>query len=252
MLHKCFSNVDLSSCNNHYKKYKRCLNKWCAITCGRRPVVKVYGLLRTGTNYITRLIDLNFDVFCLESTEEGWKHGPCNYHERFYYVFMVKDPYSWLSSFYEWELIHNRTKAGSLSEFITGPVTHPELQRAWSIDYPISAWSESLRSWSIYKNENNVIFLKYEDLLESFTDQLANLSQRFGFKPKNEVFLNLTKRADDWATPKPRKKLSQDYYTNKEYLKQFTSDDIEFIQKCLDMNMVEEFGYCLPQQHDET
>lgn len=225
------------------QRYNRRLHIWYAKNMGQRPVVKVYGLLRTGTNYMTRLLELNFDVFCLASTEEGWKHGACEYNEQFYYVFLVKNPYSWIVSFREWEQIHGRTDASSLTEFISSAVTQQQLNDAWKLENPVTAWSESLRSWSQYQGRSNVIFVRYEDLLDSFDNQLKQIGNAFGFKPLGERFRNLETRADNWSTPKPRRKLSPDFYRNKEYLKLFTKNDLEIMSKFLNQEMVESFGY---------
>jgi len=222
---------------------QRRFHMWYAINLGRRPVVKVYGLLRTGTNYMTKLMELNFDVFCLASTEEGWKHGACQYNEHFYYVFLVKNPYSWIVSFREWEQIHNRSDASSLTEFITDTVTQCQLNDAWVLDNPVSAWSESLRSWSKYQDRNNVIFVRYEDLLDSFDKQLGRIGNAFGFKRLDDKFRNLETRADNWSTPKPRRNLSPDFYRNEEYMKLFSPGDLEIMRKYLDRELVESYGY---------
>lgn len=225
------------------QRYIRRLSKWHAIKVGRKPVIKVYGLLRTGTNYMTRLLELNFDVFCLASTENGWKHGKCQYNEKLYYVFMVKNPYSWIVSFREWEQLHGRSSDNTLTEFMSGSVTHPQLKEAWALDNPISAWSIALNSWSAYQGLSNVVFVRYEDLIDSYDEQLCRIGDTFGFSKRWESFRNLEARADSWKTPRPRRKLSRDFYRNEEYLQLFTENDMALIRASLNRELVESYGY---------
>ena len=110
--------LTLNRINRRLHEVVRPLHVYYALNLGRKPVIKVYGLLRTGTNYITQLIDLNYEAFSLSSIEGGWKHGPCEYDPDIKYVFMVKDPYSWVVSLFEWEKIHCRTSNTQLSEFL--------------------------------------------------------------------------------------------------------------------------------------
>lgn len=216
---------------------------WYAMRFGRTPVVKVYGLLRTGTNYIARLIDLNFDTFCLGSVEEGWKHGPCAYDAGIKYVFMVKDPYSWLVSFMEWERIHGRFSGQTVTEFLAGPVTHPELKNAWHCGDVVSAWNQSLAAWRANETEENVVFIRYEDVLESFENVLCRIGGVLGLRQRQQKLMDLAVRADDWETPKPRKQLSKEYYREARYLEQFTEADLQTMRERLDHGLVKAYGY---------
>jgi len=62
-------------------------------------------------------------------------------------------------------------------------------------------------------------------------------------RKKHAVFVSLEKRADDWKTPNQRRKLSHDYYINKENLECFVTDDLGYRRNCLDKSLVESFGY---------
>jgi len=213
-----------------------------ALSSPKKPVVKVYGLLRTGTNYLTKLIDLNFDVFCLQSTEHGWKHGLCQYETDIQYVFAVKDPYSWLISFMEWEIIHKRYESNSISDFIRRPITHPQLKTAWRNDDVVSAWSQSLNAWQSVAADNT-IYIRYEDISASLESELGKIRDQFCLKQKQKELMNLEKRADDWKTPLPRKTRHDNYYQDAHYLEQFTEDDLQMIREKLDPELVAKFGY---------
>jgi hypothetical protein len=208
-----------------------------------RKVIKVCGLLRTGTNYMERLLTENFDVVCLGDTEGGWKHGPCNFKTYIYYVFVVKNPYSWVKSFMEWEKIHSRIGDKELREFIESAVSHPELRDAWCVDNPVDAWNRTLDSWSRYQGRKNVLFVRYEDLIESFEAQMSSIRERFSLDMKSDNFVNITSRADGWETPVPRKSLDIDYYRNRKYLEEYTNQELELIKRLLDDRITRRFGY---------
>ncbi len=67
-------------------------------------LIKLYGLQRTGTNYVTSLIQKNFgDEVIFDNT--GWKHG-----HHFSYpepdepnvIVVSKNPYAWMLSCYKY------------------------------------------------------------------------------------------------------------------------------------------------------
>ena len=91
----------------------------------RLRVVKVHGLLRTGTNYVSALLGENLDVWVLGPEKGGWKHGPIEQADDVSVVVVVKNPYTWLESFYQWELIRRRTEADTVTEFASSPLSHP-------------------------------------------------------------------------------------------------------------------------------
>lgn len=225
------------------QRYYRAARIGFAVHLSPRPAVKVYGLLRTGTNYMTRLLEINFDVFALQSTERGWKHGPCEYSDSIRFVFLVKNPYSWIRSFWEWEKIHLRTDARSLEAFMTQNITHPELRRRWHADTPIDAWNLSLKSWLTLRDAGNVAFVRYESLLTGFDRQLLEIQDRLSLKARLPSFRNLESRADDWKTPEPRKALKTDYYREEQFIKEFSDAELHIMRDRLDPAVMNEFGY---------
>ena len=106
---------------------------------------KVYGLLRCGTNYLYKLLDLNFKTTVFGPTELGWKHGPCQYEAYTDFIFISKNPYSWIISLKNWEEIHSRIGNISLTEFLKSPISHPQFREAWNVKRLIEAWNISHR-----------------------------------------------------------------------------------------------------------
>lgn len=195
---------------------------------------------------MTSLIDMNFNAFCLNPEEEGWKHGPCNYNKRYYYIFVIKDPYSWLLSFNEWEKIHRRSdESTSLKEFMSGPLTHEKLKSAWDAANPLDAWNTAIASWNQYSSNRNTIFIRYEDLLASYTDVLTKIQDKFEFEAKLDTFKNIEKRADNWKTPKQRKEMDLAFYTDKRYMNLYGQAELDLMRANLDDELVKRNGYNL-------
>lgn len=232
------------------ESYSRKLKVFYQLKFGNKPVVKVHGLLRTGTNYLTSLIDTNFDVFTLLSEEGGWKHGPCEYKQQYYYVFIVKDPYSWIVSFKEWEEIHLRSdERRSIGEFMQSTLTHDKLAQAWDVPKPMDAWNKAIRSWSCYREYENAIFIRYEDLLVSYEAVLNQLREKFSFVPRQNSYKNLEKRADNWKTPRPRKNMDPTFYSAKRYLDLFSDQELEFVRQHIDAELVMQNNYSIIESH---
>ena len=234
----------LSHLCEYLNRQKRLIRTHYELKLSPRPVTKVYGLLRTGTNYISKLIELNFYTYCLQSEEQGWKHGPCQYTEKLRYVFVVKNPYSWLKSFREWEIIHNRVPEDiSISEFIVGDLSHHQLNRAWAAQTPLEAWNEALKSWSQYFNKPNVTLIKYEDLLDNFNACMAKIRDNLNLTMNHSEFHNIKERVDNWKTPKPRHKLNKGLYQGSSILDSYSKNEKALFREKLDPKVVDYFSY---------
>jgi hypothetical protein len=158
-------------------------------------------------------------------------------------VFLVKNPYSWIRSFWEWEKIHHRSDTRTLEDFMTQDVSHPELRRCWDPGTPIDAWNLSLQSWLELRSRSNVVFVRYEDLLAEFDSQMHEIQSRLSLTAKLPSFRNLESRADTWKTPKPRKSLSTEYYRKERFIDEFTEAELVIMRDKLDPAVTHEFGY---------
>ena len=207
------------------------------------PVFKVHGMMRVGTNYIQKLIERNFNAKVLGSEEFGWKHGKIKYTSYLNYIVVCKDPLSWLLSFRHWEEIHERTRCNSLIEFIKNDVTHPYLKEEWCSKNVIELWNEAYNSWLKYSDRHNVLFIKYEDIIANLNDSMSMIDKKFNLVKKNEFYLDINKRADDWQTPHRRKPLDIDYYKNKNYIDDITQGEMHFISKSLNRTVLKNLGY---------
>jgi len=139
----------------------------------------VHGLLRTGTNYVSALLGQNLDVVVLGPEKGGWKHGPIVTTAGVTVVVVVKNPYTWLDSFYRWELYRQRTQAQTLAQFVSSPVSHPELARVWGARDPIDAWNKATASWLAAALEGDVLVVRYEDVIGDLGRVLDRFTARF-------------------------------------------------------------------------
>ena len=160
----------------------------------QRRVVKVHGLLRTGTNYASALLGENFFVHVLGPDKGGWKHGPINESEGVIFVVVVKSPYTWLESFYNWELIRGRTEAATLAEFVSAPVSHPQLAQAWQGRDPVDTWNKATASWTRPGHAGEVFVVRYEDLLAGLDAELGRFSRRFSVTRRHRVPVDIAPR----------------------------------------------------------
>jgi len=177
----------------------------------RRQKVKVYGLLRCGTNYLSALVEQNYRVRALGPDDGGWKHGPIAAPPEVVPLLITKDPYTWLESFHEWERIHNRT-AAPLLEFATAPLTHLRLAQVWSATDPIDAWNKATRSWLEAVAARDVLVVRYEDLLEDFRAELQRFEHRHRARRRSPGLSDISERVDVWETPLPRRELDRQRY----------------------------------------
>ena len=206
-------------------------------------VTKIHGLLRTGTNYLSAVVQNNFQTLVCRPKECGWKHGPLHYNPCFNYIILVKDPYSWFISFKKWEQIHNRTTSCSIADFILSPISHKTFYSVWRAENPIDAWNKAMGSWIAFKNRNNVYFLRYEDIINDFYETMIRIENFFHYSRCSQNLTNIKKRVDTWRTPNPRDSLRLDYYLNEEYLLEYTETDFRTIRNKIDDETVYSLGY---------
>jgi hypothetical protein len=174
--------------------------------------VKVHGLLRTGTNYIAALLQENFRVRALGPDEGGWKHGPIQVGSSAIVVVTFKSPYTWLTSFYDWERIHERTRATTLLEFASAPVTHPRLAEVWAPTDPLDAWNRTTTNWLHDAGQRNFLIVRYEDMISDVAAELGRFESFSSARRRHEVIADIEQRVDTWPTPNPRGPLDRSRY----------------------------------------
>lgn len=170
----------------------------------RRRVVKVHGLLRTGTNYVSALLGENLDIQVLGPEKGGWKHGPIDETDGVTFVVVAKSPYTWLESFYNWERIRERTVAATLTEFASSPVSHPQLARVWQASDPVDAWNKATASWVGAERSGHVLVVRYEDVIADVGHELDRFTERFPTPRRHRTPVDIASRVGPgWKTVGP-------------------------------------------------
>jgi hypothetical protein len=175
------------------------------------PAVKVVGLPRSGTNWVTRLVTTNFRAYLLEVEESGWKHGPLVQRPYIRHLVMVRSIPVWLDAFYRWEQIHRRSTASSLPQFAESPVTHPRLAAEWGTTSLPELWVRAHRAYLEAARHDSppVVIISYERLVADLDGSLRAIARELALAQTTDGLTDFTERADNWATPEPRRPINR-------------------------------------------
>lgn len=224
------------------------------MTAKIRPTILLYGLQRSGTNFLEAALRKSFRVKLLN--QERHRSKPNHKHVRLYqnknlipepkyrnniqaesladfeglltkkpmyYLVISKDPYSWYLSYVDWS-----RKAGKEWE----PPAH----------HYIEEYNAFYGVWSSYAKETDrIIFVRYVDLLsdmENELDRLGNvmkLPRRHRFGSRSEI--RRVPESESFTDEKKR------YYLEKEYMQNLQPNEITSINSLLDNNIMASLGY---------
>lgn len=206
--------------------------------------IKIHGLMRSGTNFLEFLIFNNFKVEPLVN-EFAWKHGPINENKDFYVIISYKNIFSWLYSLYNYALntkFFNVEKNTSFSSFIENKLIFKEREISLEEDNPIALYNKIHSSW--FNSKNSKVFINYEDLLLNTQQKIYKLANFLNLPKPNKIFY-----PSENILPGQSKKVSKvespfydkvNFYKKKIYMKNFSSNDLNFIEKELDKNLFTE------------
>ena len=222
--------------------------------------LKVYGLHRTGTNYLFTLLCLNFKNINLFMNLGGFKHGNLikfpkeedilnkyldmpthlNYkdkvesiktlfeEEKVIFLVTVKNPYLWIIS-------HAKFHG---SEFCNKNIVR--FSKHWSEMY--AKYAESIKDGTAH-------LVKYEDVLTSYDNFLDNLQKKYDLEKNHTEYINIDKEilpCKDSELGKHNIKnffTKRDYYLNPDLEKIYTTEQISLINQNLDKNVMEFYNY---------
>ena len=223
--------------------------------------VKIHGLQRTGTNYLSHLVNENFTDTQILVNLGGWKHG--HYHAPWFLgrevhvLVLVKHPYSWLISMYNYWGLKRELRIGmdlrgvSFDNFVRNRAIF-ELQRdipyLFRASNPIQHWNNMYFHWmTIRLNAKKVCFVKYEELLKNHAETIAKVGEIFQLSRKSEFVDSDSTFTPSGETIKPaeEKFTSRDYYLQDEYFKFYTPALIEFVNEQLDLEVLDHYNYWL-------
>ena len=234
--------------------------------------VKIFGERNTGTNYLAKLIENNFDVEILRGTVSkdsiftfrewtkdlffmltrrrnlGWKHSfvnrnlVLNYKDKPIIITLTKNPYSFLLSLYKRPYHYKANKPNTFLDFLRQVwiLTDRDNCKEKILNSPIDLWNIKNKSYiDLLGAYSNCLLFTYEELLENPDQVIISISEKLKL-PLKEKFKNY-----DESTKDDNKNFNdyQDYYLNELWKKDMNNDEIIFINSKLDLNVLSYFRY---------
>lgn len=217
--------------------------------------ILLYGLQRSGTNYIEKVLTDHYRVRIInhndDKTYPGAKHfrlydnknimpEPGYYNnvvikdfaalEKIlkdvpdYYLVLSKDPYSWLESYEKWAAKCKWEK-----------VEH----------HYIEEYNLFYRKWLELSSETDkIIFVRYIDLLRDIDKELQRLEKLMGLRKKvSGLFVQTKYTHVDQSETFTQEHLN--YYLKEQYFSKYYSELLAEVNNRLDMEVISRLGYSL-------
>lgn len=229
---------------------------------------KQYGEIRTGTNYLMRLIELNFKSTTVFGSILGWKHG----------TYGLTNCIDSTINHEDW--IKQKTKNGVVYSVDNYPVKYTPVELLRSLKYlkyifsikkpqayvvsykkfrfpkrPLdrnmiemicNRYNDRYRVWKemYITNKHNSIVVPYESVIHDFSHVLFSLQSQFNLQCKHSKYINernTVKASTDVGLNISNQQFRADYYLNEYYLDELSSDQINLINDNIDHELVDYF-----------
>ena len=228
--------------------------------------VKIYGLQRSGTNYMAHLLNTNFKNTKVLVNLGGWKHGAYAAEwilgQKVPLLIVVKNPYAWLKSVHDYWGPKREKNIGpdlrnvAFEQFVRGRVTLeqqkgvPYLYRASN---PVQYWNNMNFHWTSIQLENTdlkVCVMTYEAMLYSLEAVLLQISDALDLDPVSDDFSfqgceNTFVPAEETIVVSDEKFDRLEYYRQKRFLRSYSPELLDFVNSNLDLELMRGFGYPL-------
>jgi hypothetical protein len=211
----------------------------------------MFGLQRTCTNLVRRLLMDNFDTLTCERGLE-WKHGPVKSTDRHIdgrrmrLVVCVRDPLVWLPACRRYFNGHKGSDNTVCRHF----------RRRWSLaDFcrrrhyrwasPVDRWNEMNRHWLdvLKANPELGVVVRSEDLMspEGQTADIRRIQEALSLAPTRE-FQPIVNRVDNLCQVR-RQRMDFGYYNHRAYLDDYPPKLLAWVVDRLDKSLMAELGY---------
>lgn len=164
----------------------------------------LFGLQRSGTNYLESLIKMNFETVKKNRSHKSWKHSidiPKGIiaEKNTDLVIIHKNPYMWAESILfrnQVDWVKTQKTYDPLEE---GPYMLGIGKNKLNLSSVIKTWVHFHESWLFNSMERKTFIVRYEDLLhdEFREDALRGMRDKFGWIKKSEY------RAGVFRNPRP-------------------------------------------------
>ena len=195
--------------------------------------IKQFGLQRTGTNAIVRLLEANYDVQ-VATNIGGWKHGVYRrdimhrtYGGDLDCIVCIRSPLAWISSMFRY-----RPKGETLAQHVAK-------------DHHAAIWSTYYRSFMRLKiPDRRIVFVRFEDLILNPLQTTRNTVKALGLAPeiKGGTFEFCETRIDS-GDRDTGVKYDPGWHLRQGHLSEYNEAMLEQIRMRLDWQVVEHFNY---------
>ncbi|MEZ6125912.1 MAG: hypothetical protein R3C49_22520 [Planctomycetaceae bacterium] len=246
------------------------------------PRIKIYGERNTGTNYLSELLRLNFQIrelrgfvpwpvmglqLLLPGKEAirdawfsatfgrnlGWKHMKVespdvlkNYaivSQRLSFLTLTKNPYAWLLSMHRRPYHQSYRQQPDFEEFLQLPWrTTGRDNTSRVVENPIQLWNLKNRSYLELRNRLPVLNVRYEDLLDDPIRMLHQIADAFALPVPASGFRNFEQSTKDSDRDAA---WYRDYYLNERWRCKLSATAIQIINEQLDHDLMTSFHYNL-------
>lgn len=220
--------------------------------------IKIHGLQRSGTNYLTALIKSNFKDVEVWVNKGGWKHGTWRPTDKHAHIAVIsKNPYAWLHSVYRYWGEERFCNIGPdlrevpFEQFVTSRLiceqqrAVPYLMRAAN---PVQFWNNQYFHWLSCRPQNaNSIHIQYEALLEDVRRPLLEIMRTFTLDPVSADldFRNIRHKClpSGEEIHMSNSLFEGRYYKTRQYLEFYTPELIDFVNANLDPDVMNLLKY---------
>lgn len=245
-----------------------------------KRLIKIYGERNTGTNYLSKLIELNLDVeqlpgvvpgWLLDVQEGfpakevvrdlyftltfrrnlGWKHMLVKRAEellrnpacsdRLAFLTLTKNPYSWLLSLYRKPYHKSFSGKPDFASFIARPWKCVGRDNlAGDLSSPVELWNLKNASYIQLAEKLPVVHLGFEGLLQDPEQLLKRISDDIACEWRQPHFINYDKSTKESSK---NSDFYRDYYLNEKWKSEFSAAAVDIVNERLDRQVMEFFGY---------
>lgn len=203
----------------------------------------VWGLQRSGTNFMEQLIAKNFGGTKINRAHKCWKHSidiPKGFDDKHQCFIIYKNPYTWVES------LCFRNNVDWIKTQHTYPVKHnkrPRMQ-AGNGKFDVVALAQTYKhwhnTWTVNPPKKNLI-IRYEDLLveETRNEVLMLMNNKFGGVKKGSFVIpqkGKVSQSRDYSDSR------EQYYINMKP-KHLTTEQIHAVTDTLGTDLFNKIGY---------
>jgi hypothetical protein len=222
------------------------------MTEGSRVVIKQYGIQRSGTNYLEKLVKVNFSprqvlfltnqLQCKHHAMDLGVYGQwladnphmeyLNYElGKMCFTINVRDPMSWSFGFLR-HLKGMKHPAGKPKD----PKEHIKQIRVMNEIY--ANWRDETERMS-----DRVVVIRFEDLLLDFKVALREMATKFSLHTRDTYLHDVEREVLSGGRMSKKNYDRREYYANKQYLQEMTPNVKLAVLETVDWEVASFFGY---------